>query len=464
MIQTIESNFKDKRNLKNVFSFISEYRGDEITPITIFNGLKGSRKFIFEGGTKENHFGRYSFLGENPYKEIQGETLKEIEEIKKEVSISFDISDNPFTFKGGAIGYMGYDSIALYEKKLNFKNEDDLNVPTIRFNFYKKYIAYDHVTNKVYVVENIFPEDKREFKEIKKEQDDYFDNVIKNHNGVQIMRAPKEDVKLRFSISREDHKKNIEKVKEYIKSGDIFQVVVSRRMYCDTEKSPLEIYRRLREDNPSPYMFLIDYDDYQVIGSSPESLIAVREGVAITNPIAGTRKRGSTQKEDLEFEEELLQDEKERAEHVMLVDLGRNDIGKISKIGTVTVDDFMKVERFSHVMHITSKVYGELEDGKTCFDALASCLPAGTLSGAPKIRAMEIIEELENRKRGIYGGAVGYFSYGGDMDMCIAIRTLVLKNKVAYLQAGGGLVYDSDPESECLEIENKLMALKEALR
>ncbi|MBE6050015.1 MAG: anthranilate synthase component I [Clostridium sp.] len=463
-MQTVESSFLEKKKFKKTFSFISEYRGDEITPITIFNGLRGTRKFIFEGGTNANHFGRYSFLGEDPYKEIQGETLEEIEKIKKEVSINFEVSDNPFTFKGGAIGYMGYDSIALYEKKLKFKNEDDLNVPTIRFNFYKRYIAYDHVTNKVYVVENIFPSDKRSFEEIKREQDDYFDNTIKNHNGVQRIREGKQDINLRFSISRDDHKKNIEKVKEYIKSGDIFQVVVSRRMYCDTNKTPLEIYRRLREDNPSPYMFLIDYEDYQVIGSSPESLIAVREGVAITNPIAGTRKRGVTHEEDKLLEEELLKDEKERAEHVMLVDLGRNDIGKISKIGTVAVDDFMKVEKFSHVMHITSKVYGELEEGKSCFDALASCLPAGTLSGAPKIRAMEIIEELENRKRGIYGGAVGYFSYGGDMDMCIAIRTLVLKEGVAYLQAGGGLVYDSDPENECLEIENKLMALKEALR
>lgn len=463
-MKTVESDFEKKKNMNKVFSFISEYRGDELTPITIFNCLRGNRKFIFEGGTNANHFGRYSYLGEDPYKEIQGETLEEIEEIKKEVSINFESSDNPFTFKGGAIGYMGYDSIALYEKKLKLENEDDLNVPTIRFNFYKKYIAYDHVTNKVYVVENIFPSDERSFEEIKKQQDNYFNNAIKNHNGVQGVREEKQDIDLRFSISRDDHKKNIEKVKEYIKSGDIFQVVLSRRMYCNTNKEPLEIYRRLREDNPSPYMFLIDYDDYQVIGSSPESLIAVREGIAITNPIAGTRKRGLTQEEDKILEEELLNDEKERAEHVMLVDLGRNDIGKISKIGTVSVDEFMKIEKFSHVMHITSKVYGELEEGKTCFDALASCLPAGTLSGAPKIRAMEIIEELENKKRGIYGGAVGYFSYDGDMDMCIAIRTLILKEGVAYLQAGGGLVYDSDPENECLEIENKLMALKEALR
>ncbi|WP_143317136.1 anthranilate synthase component I [Clostridium sp. HBUAS56017] len=464
MISTTECDFKKKKGDRKIFSFISEYRGDEITPITLFNGLKGTRRFIFEGGSREEHFGRYSFLGENPYKEIQGETLKEVNEIKKEVSLEFDEKGNPFTFKGGAIGYMGYDSIGLYERKLKFENDDDLNVPTIRFNFYKRYICYDHLTHKVYVVDSILKDDNRSFQEIREEQDEYFEKIANNYFIITEKREPKKDIELRFSVSREDHKKNIEKVKEYIRKGDIFQVVISRRMYCDTEKSPLEIYRRLREENPSPYMFLIDYEDYQVIGSSPESLVSVRDKVVTTNPIAGTRKRGLTSEEDLELEKELIEDEKERAEHVMLVDLGRNDIGKISKVGTVEVKDFMNIERFSHVMHITTKVVGELEEGKDCFDALASCLPAGTLSGAPKIRAMEIIEELENKKRGIYAGSVGYFSYGGDMDMCIAIRTLVLKDGIAHLQAGGGLVYDSVPENECLEIENKLMALKEALR
>jgi anthranilate synthase component 1 len=464
MISTNECDYKKKKEDVKAFSFISEYRGDEITPITLFNGLKGSRRFIFEGGSKEEHFGRYSFLGENPYKEIQGETLKEINEIKKEVSLDFDVKGNPFTFKGGAIGYMGYDSIGLYEKKLKFENEDDLNVPTIRFNFYKRYICYDHLTHKVYIVDNIVTDDNRSFEEIKKEQDDYFETVANGYFVTAEKREPKKDIELRFSISREDHKRNIEKAKEYIKRGDIFQVVLSRRMYCDTDKSPLEIYRILREENPSPYMFLIDYDNYQVIGSSPESLVSVRDKEVTTNPIAGTRKRGGNAEEDVELAKELIEDEKERAEHVMLVDLGRNDIGKISKVGSVEVKDFMNIEKFSHVMHITTKVVGELKEGKDCFDALASCLPAGTLSGAPKIRAMEIIEELENRKRGIYAGSVGYFSYGGDMDMCIAIRTIILKDGTAHLQAGGGLVYDSVPENECEEIENKLMASKEALR
>lgn len=463
MANISDQEFEVRKESGRVFSVISEFRGDEITPITLFNGLKGSKKFIFEGGTKENNFGRYSYLSEDPYQEIVGETLKEIEEIKKEILIDFMTDNNNFTFKGGAIGYMGYDTITLYEKKLKFENEDELNVPTIRFNFYKRYICYDHFTHKVYVIDNIFKDDIRSYKKILKEQKEYFKALISGYvSPVEV--EEKREINIRFGTSKEEYMEIVRNAQDYIKAGDIFQVVPSQRMYCETEKSPLEIYRRLREENPSPYMFFIDYDEYQVIGSSPESLVAVRGTEVITNPIAGTRKRGETELEDKALEDELINDEKERAEHVMLVDLGRNDIGRVSKIGTVEVQDFMKIERFSHVMHITSRVVGELAEDKNAFDALASCLPAGTLSGAPKIRAMEIIEELENKKRGIYAGAIGYFSYGGDMDMCIAIRTLVLKNGVAYLQSGGGVVYDSDPELEFYETQNKLMALKEALR
>lgn len=463
MINITEKEFNERKKEGRGFSIISEFRGDEITPITLFKALKGNRRFILESGCKENRFGRYSYLGENPYKEVVGETLKEVEEIKKEILIDFNQEDNEFSFKGGAIGYMGYDTIALYEKKLNFQNEDELNVPTIRFNFYRRYICYDHFTHKVYVVDNIFDNDNREYEEVVNSQKDYFNNLLEAYVAPDKQK-PKKDVDIKFGTTKEEYMKIVERAKEYIKAGDIFQVVPSQRMYCKTEKSPLEIYRNLREGNPSPYMFFIDYEDYQVIGSSPESLVSAQGKNIMTNPIAGTRKRGKTESEDLKLEKELINDVKERAEHVMLVDLGRNDIGKVSKVGTVEVKDFMKIEKFSHVMHITSQVCGVLEDGKNSFDALASCLPAGTLSGAPKIRAMEIIEELEKKKRGIYAGAIGYFSYGGDMDMCIAIRTLILKEGMAYLQSGGGVVYDSDPEKEFEETQNKLMALKEALR
>lgn len=463
MINITLEEFNNKKKENRIFSVMTSFRGDEITPITIFNGFKGKSKFILEGGSKENRFGRYSFLGENSYKEIVGNNLEHIEKVKEEVKKEFDIDKNPFPFKGGAIGYMGYDTAAFYEKKLNFENKDDIKAPIIRFNFYKRYICYDHFTHKVYVVNNIFPEDNESYEEIVKNQKDYFITLL--NVPYTFMEFEKgEEINFKFATSKEKFIDNVKKAKEYIKSGDIFQVVLSQRMYCETEKSPLEIYRSLRAENPSPYMFYMDYEDYQVVGSSPESLVSLKGKEVVTNPIAGTRKRGRTEEEDRRLETELMADEKEKAEHVMLVDLGRNDIGKVSKIGTVEVKDFMKVERFSHVMHITSQVVGKIEEEKDAFDALTACLPAGTVSGAPKIRAMEIIEELEEAKRGIYSGTVGYFSFGGDMDMCIAIRTFIIKGKTAYLQAGAGIVYDSVPEKEFEEIQNKLLALKEALR
>lgn len=464
MINISKEEFLNLKSKNKIFSIMSSFRGDEITPITIFSGFKGNRRFILEGGSKENRFGRYSFLGEDPYKEVVGDTINEVKEVKKEISKDFIYSSNPFPYKGGAIGYMGYDTVSFYEKKLDFKNKDTLNTPIVRFNFYKRYICYDHFTHIVYVVDNIFNNDNREYEEIGKEQKEYLNSLINFKYTFKEEEKPKKEIEFKFATSREKYIENVEKAKEYIKAGDIFQVVISQRMYCETELSPFEIYRRLRAENPSPYMYFLDYDSYQVVGSSPESLVSVKEGIVATNPIAGTRKRGKTESEDIDLEKELLKDEKERAEHVMLVDLGRNDIGKVSKIGTVEVKDFMKIERFSHVMHITSHVVGKLDDKNDAFSALTSCLPAGTVSGAPKIRAMEIIEELEEVKRGIYSGTVGYFSFGGDMDMCIAIRTFVIKGKTAYLQAGAGIVYDSVPEKEFEEVQNKLLALKEALR
>lgn len=463
MINISKEDFNKKKKSKCIFSVISEFRGDEITPIKIFRGFNGSRRFIFESGTKENYFGRYSFLGENPYKEVCGNGNEEIEALKSEIRRKFDDSTNTFSFKGGAIGYMGYDSIQFYEKKLQFKNPDELDLPIIRFNFYNRYICYDHFTHKVYIVDNILENDDREYDDIISSQKKYI-NTLLYKPSVAEESEEKKEIHFEFHTSKKDFIENVKKAKEHILAGDIFQVVLSQRMKCQTEKSYLEIYRRLREENPSPYMYLIDYDNYQVVGSSPESLVSVRNGKVITNPIAGTRKRGETPEIDSILEKELLEDKKELAEHIMLVDLGRNDIGKVSKIGTVNVNDFMKIEKFSHVMHITTKVIGDIDECKDGFDALAACLPAGTVSGAPKIKAMEIIENLEDCMRGIYSGAVGYFSYGGDMDTAISIRTLILKDNIAYIQAGAGIVYDSIPEKEFEEIQNKLMVLKEVLR
>lgn len=463
MANITKKEFQSKKKSKAAFSLISEYRGDEITPIRLFNGLKGNRRFIFESGSTENYFGRYSFLGEDPYKEIVGNSLLEIEDLKKEIRINFDKDSNYFSFKGGAIGYMAYDTIALYEKKIVFKNEDKSNIPLIRFNLYSRYITYDHFTHKVFVIDNILENDNREYERIIKEQKEYILNLLYKPANIEELEE-KKNINIEFCTSKEKYEENVRMAKEYILAGDIFQVVPSLRMKCETEKSFFEIYRSLREVNPSPYMYLIDYDTYQIIGSSPESVVSVKNGKVSTKPIAGTRKRGETPEIDSELEKELMKDKKELAEHVMLVDLARNDIGKISEIATVEVQDFMKVEKFSHVMHITSSVSGKLLNNLDGFDALSSCLPAGTLSGAPKIRAMEVIEELEEYSRGIYGGSVGYFSYGGDTDMAIAIRTMVMIGKTVYLQAGAGVVYDSVPEEEFEEAQNKLMALKEALR
>lgn len=464
MVNLSKEQFTKKKQEKLIFSLISEYRGDEVTPIRIFNGFKGKRRFIFESGSTENYFGRYSFLGEDPYKEIVGNTLSEIDELKREIRINFDKTSNLFSFKGGAIGYMSYDTAQLYEKKkLNFKNPDPLNMPTIRFNLYSRYICYDHFTHKVFVVDNILENDNRKYEDIITKQKEYILSLLCNPSNIEEMEELKE-INIEFCTTKQKYEENVRIAKEYILAGDIFQVVPSLRMKCTTEKSYIEIYRRLREMNPSPYMYLIDYEDYQVVGSSPESVVSVKNGKISTKPIAGTRKRGETPEIDSKLEKELMEDKKELAEHVMLVDLARNDVGRISKIGSVEVQDFMKVEKFSHVMHITSSVVGNIIDNFDGFDALSKCLPAGTLSGAPKIRAMEIIEELEEYSRGIYGGSVGYFSYGGDTDMAIAIRTIVMQGKTAYLQAGAGVVYDSVPEKEFEEAQNKLMALKEALR
>lgn len=463
MINISKDQFNEKRKENKVFSLITEYRGDEVTPIRIFNGFKGRRKFIFESGSTENYFGRYSYLGENPYKEILGESIDDIDELKKSIRLDFDESTNDFSFKGGAIGYMGYETICLYEKRLKFNNPDILDLPLIRFNLYSRYICYDHFTHKVFVIDNILNDDPREYESIVENQREYIFSLLSRPTNIEEFEE-KKDVHFELCTLKEKYEENVRIGKEHILAGDIFQFVPSLRMKCITQKSFVEIYRRLREVNPSPYMYLIDYDDYQVIGASPESVVSVKNGRASTKPIAGTRKRGETQEEDSALEKELLQDKKELAEHVMLVDLARNDIGRISEIGTVEVKDFMKIEKFSHVMHITSTVTGKTLQNIDGFEALSTCLPAGTLSGAPKIRAMEIIEELEEYRRDIYGGSVGYFSYGGDTDMAIAIRTIVMKGNTAYLQAGAGVVFDSVPEKEFEEVQNKLMALKEALR
>ena len=339
---------------------------------------------------------------------------------------------------------------------------DPLNIPEVHLLLYREFTVYDHLRQKLSFVYVCREDDSASYEEVYERLQVYKEEVLKGEeaevNEIQSI------LSFTSSITEKEFCEMVETAKEYIRAGDIFQVVLSQRLQSECKGDPFALYRKLRIANPSPYMFYIDFQDYVVLGSSPESLLSVREDKVMTNPIAGTRPRGKTKQEDEEIEKELLGNEKERAEHMMLVDLGRNDIGRVSEIGSVTIDKYMKVEKYSHVMHIVSEVYGTLRKQMSGFDALAYCLPAGTVSGAPKIRAMEIINTLEHEKRNVYAGAVGYISFSGNLDMALAIRTMVVKDEKAYVQAGAGIVYDSDPVAEYEETLNKARALLEVMK
>ncbi len=467
--ETFEKYKKDKK----VFPFYLEMNGDELTPIGIFYSLSGKNKFLLESAEYEKGTGRYSFIGAEPYMKISSysydvlienrsrvhKTGKFLEIVKNMMNIKYDPINMKIPFTGGAVGYVGYDVIRQYEV-LPDKSKDELNVPEAYLMFYKKFLCYDHLTHKVFIVKNIFEDDDyaSSVEEIKS-----LSSVILKSNAIHELSDVRDGKHFTSNFTEDQFCSIVDKAKEYIKNGDIFQVVLSQRLEIENHSNPFDVYRRLRSLNPSPYLFYIDFEDFQMAGSSPESLVNVFGDKVITNPIAGTRPRGRDELEDLKLKEELIKDEKERAEHLMLVDLGRNDIGKISEFGTVKMERFMEVDFYSHVMHMVSKVSGKLKKGLDPFDALISCLPAGTVSGAPKVRAMEIIDEFENTRRSFYSGATGYFSYNGNMDMCITIRTILFKGEKAYIQAGAGIVYDSDPHREYIETLNKLKALEEAI-
>ncbi|MGB9679920.1 MAG: anthranilate synthase component I [Thermoanaerobacteraceae bacterium] len=475
MLNITEEEFITHKKSDYIFPVYMEINGDELTPVSIFYSMKGKKKFLLESANGKNSFSRYSFIGKDPYMsilsreqniKIYNNDIKEkrgivFEEIKNNILTEYNSLGLEIPFTGGAVGYASYDTAKLYEK-IPDKNPDEINIPDAYFMFYKSFICYDHFKHKVYFVYNVFKEDTCSYNDILNELTslslEIKTNSVKFHDL-----PPHKDVLISSNFDKDEFFHIVNKAKEYIKKGEIFQVVLSQRLKAETESEAFDIYRRLRSSNPSPYLFYIDFEEFQLIGSSPESLVSVFKDKVTTNPIAGTRRRGKNIDDDSKLKEELLNDEKEIAEHVMLVDLGRNDVGKISEFGSIKVERFMEVDFYSHVMHIVSTVSGNLRMGLTVFDALVSCLPAGTVSGAPKIRAMEIIEELEKSRRSFYAGAVGYFSYNKNMDMCIGIRTILLKNKTAYIQAGAGIVYDSVPEKEYYEILNKAMALKEVL-
>lgn len=476
MINLSEQEFNGKKEAKKTFPVVLQINGDELTPIAIYYSLQGNRKFLLESVISEKEIGRYSFMGSEPYLKIHSykdeitiendrktEIVhgKVLDYVKQYVNIEYDkeLFDIPFT--GGAIGYVGYDVIRQYER-LPDNNPDELNLPEAYLMFYKTFICYDHFKHQINIVYNVFPEDETEYSVILEKLNSIKAGII-NNNTMHPLQEVDEEKNFESNYTKEQFEQLVEKAKEYIKAGDIFQVVLSQRLKFKNTSEPFDVYRRLRAKNPSPYLFYFDFEEFQVAGSSPEILASVKDGIVKTNPIAGSRPRGVNKAEDERLKKELIADEKERAEHLMLVDLGRNDIGKVSEFGTVDVNRFMEIDMYSHIMHIVSEVSGKLRKGLTCFEALSSCLPVGTVSGAPKVRAMEIIDELENVRRGIYAGGVGYFSYNGNMDVCIAIRTVVFDEDNAYVQAGAGLVYDSVPESEYTESQNKARALKEVI-
>ncbi|MCR4437055.1 MAG: anthranilate synthase component I [Clostridiales bacterium] len=471
----------------NLIPVAMEIYADMETPISLFKRFENEKCcFLLESVEGGENWARFSFIGKNPFLTVKSlkdksivedrsGNITELEgnpvEVLREILGRYKAADLPSVprFKGGAVGFFGYDLVRFYENLPNCP-KDDLGLPESHFMLTDEVIAFDHFKQKIYIIVNLHVGGNIErsynsaverirsiYREILSTRWKAFDSMKNTTSG------NKPALKYKSNISKETYCKNVEKAKNYIKNGDIFQVVLSQRLCVETDNDPFNVYRALRVINPSPYMFYLKFSDYRLVGASPEMLVRVENKRVETCPIAGTRKRGNTEEEDARLEKELLADEKERAEHTMLVDLGRNDIGRVSKYGTVAVKDFMHVEKYSHVMHMVTNIQGELDQGKTAFDALMSLLPAGTLSGAPKVRAMQIIDELETVKRGPYGGAIGYISFNGNLDSCITIRTILFKGKIAYVQAGAGIVADSVPENEYLESLNKALAQLKAI-
>jgi anthranilate synthase component I len=471
----------------NIIPISMEVYADLETPISLFKRIQDN-KFCFllesvEGGEK---WARFSFIGRNPFLTVKGFKFNTVIEYKD--GRVEDIKGNPVDvlkslldsyrgaqlpslprFNGGAVGYFGYDLARFYEN-LPKVPADDLELPESYFMFVDEVIVFDHLKQKINIVVNLHVDRnvERSYNTVVQRIKTIYREILSSRWKINDTFKPdfsKKGTSIEYvsNISKKTYCENVVRAKEYIKNGDIFQVVLSQRIYTETEQDPFDVYRVLRILNPSPYMYYLKFGKCKIVGASPEMLVRVENGIVETCPIAGTRKRGTTPKEDEKLEKELLSDEKELAEHTMLVDLGRNDIGKVSKYGTVTVKNLMHIEKYSHVMHIVTNVQGELRDDKTAFDALMSVLPAGTVSGAPKVRAMEIIDELESVKRGPYAGAIGYLSFDGNLDSCITIRTIVFKGKKAYVQSGAGIVADSVPEKEYEETLNKAKALLKAL-
>ncbi|MDE7310643.1 MAG: anthranilate synthase component I [Eubacterium sp.] len=459
-----------------------ELYADTMTPVVAVRRLKQASHhcFLLESAEQSRRWGRYSFLGYDPELEITcqngvvkitaGKTVTTEQTQHPGNRIRSILNENKAPrlegmppFSGGLVGYFSYDYMKYSEPSLQLDAKDEEAFQDADLMLFDKVIAFDHYRQKIMIIVNIKTEHLDE--SYRQGEQTLRETAALLLSGSLAENPPlKLKSEFRYLFDKQRYCEIVEKGKQYIREGDIFQVVLSNRMEADMEGSLFDTYRILRTSNPSPYMFYFSSDQIEIAGASPETLVKLEDGMLHTFPLAGTRKRGDTQEEDLALERSLLADEKERAEHNMLVDLGRNDLGKISKIGSVEVEKYMCIERFSHVMHIGSTVRGRIEDGKDALDAVDAVLPAGTLSGAPKLRACEIINELEQNKRGIYGGAIGYIDFTGNLDTCIAIRIAFAKNGKVFVRSGAGIVADSVPEMEFAECENKARAVIQALQ
>ena len=481
--------FKDFKKLASAGNLIPVYReilADMETPVSALMKLSGKPNvFLLESVEGGEKWGRYTFLGSDPriiYR-VRGEEViikknGDIQRIKhqgnplrflRELLAGYRPvpTDGLPRFYGGAVGFLGYEMVHFLEK-LPQGNRDDFGTDEATFLITDSLLIFDNVRHTIKVVACALTDGREDLRELYDETIRRIDGMIEALSAPaaekKMVRSGRDSTPLKANMTPEHFKAGVAKARDYILAGDAIQIVLSQRFESKNGMDPVDLYRALRYVNPSPYLFFLKLEDLILIGSSPEVMVRLEEGLVELKPIAGTRRRGKNEQEDRVLSNELLEDPKERAEHVMLVDLGRNDLGRIARIGSVQVNQLMVVERYSHVMHLVSNIQAQLAPGKDCFDVLRATFPAGTLTGAPKVRAMEIIDELEPARRGPYGGAVGYFSFTGNMDLCITIRTMMLKNGNIYIQAGAGIVADSDPDSEYRETVSKAEGMLQAIR
>ena len=469
----------------NRIPVVREVFSDLDTPLSVYLKLAdGPYTYLLESVEGGENWGRYSIIGlpcQRVYKlhghrlsvedhgvvveqRELGDPLGEIERIRAGYKVP-QLPQMP-EFSGGLVGYFGFESIAYIEPKLVRQNRpDQLGIPDVLLMLSEEVAVFDNLKGRLYLIVHADPAQPQAYARARRRLDELAFRLHRSGPSYPDVLDPKalEETDFVSSFTREQYHGIVEKAKEYIRAGDIFQVVPSQRLSVPFRARPVDVYRALRALNPSPYMYFLDLGPTQIVGSSPEILVRLKKGKVILRPIAGTRPRGKTREEDLALEAELLADPKERAEHLMLIDLGRNDVGRVSKTGSVKLTESFVIERYSHVMHIVSQVEGDLRDGLSYMDVLKATFPAGTVSGAPKIRALEIIQELEPHKRNIYAGAIGYIGWWGDADTAIAIRTAVIQDGHLHVQAGGGIVYDSDPATEWEETMNKGRALFRAV-